>query len=88
MRRRQWTNDASEVGAPEPKKTKRARKKSNLGSNDAPATRKRVIIVDGDAATVSKKRKTLKKMDSKTYTTETVMVEFDAESEYGVVSEI
>ena len=40
--------------------------------------------VDGDAATVSKKRKTLKKMDSKTYTTETVMVEFDAESEYGV----
>ena len=50
----------------------------------ASSKRKRVKRPIGDAAKEPKKRKTMGKKDSKTYTADTILEDYDAESEYGV----
>jgi hypothetical protein len=65
-------------------RSKRVRRTSKVQSNESPSKRKRVKRLHGDAEKEPKKRKTLKKKESKTYNAETILEAYNAESEYGV----
>jgi hypothetical protein len=99
VRAKEAIDDASEVGTPEPKKRGRQRcAKRNVDESALKKTRvkkeagvaKRNVDESAlknprvkKAAGVARPKKPVKKMNIKTYTLESVLVEFDAESEYG-----